>query len=66
MNIKNDGKTYTFYFDSYGNVIGRVDNTTAASYVVMDRIYGVHENGKFALKADLYDLDGKLITPSAP
>ena len=61
MNIKNDGKTYTFYFDSYGNVIGRVDNTTAASYVVMDRIYGVHENGKFALKADLYDLDGKAI-----
>ena len=61
MNIKNDGKTYTFYFDSYGNVIGRVANTTAASYVVMDRIYGVHENGKFALKADLYDLDGKAI-----
>lgn len=61
MNIKNDGKTYTFYFDTYGNVIGRVDNTTAASYVVLDRIYGVHENGKFALKADLYDLDGKAI-----
>lgn len=61
MNIKNDGKTFTFYFDTYGNVIGRVDNTTAASYVVMDRIYGVHENGKFALKADLYDLDGKAI-----
>ena len=61
MNIKNDGKTYTFYLDTYGNVIGRVDNTTAASYVVMDRIYGVHENGKFALKADLYDLDGKAI-----
>ena len=61
MNIKNDGKTYTFYFDTYGNVIGRVDNTTAASYVVLDRIYGVHENGKFALKADMFDLDGKAI-----
>lgn len=61
MNIANNGKTFTFYFDTYGNVIGRVDNTTAASYVVMDRIYGVHENGKFALKADLYDLDGKAI-----
>lgn len=61
MNIANNGATYTFYFDSYGNVIGRTANTTAASYVVMDRIYGVHENGKFALKADLYDLDGKAI-----
>ena len=61
MNILSNGKTFTFYFDTYGNVIGRVDNTTAASYVVMDRIYATHENGKFALKADLYDLDGKAI-----
>ena len=61
MNIANYGKTFTFYFDTYGNVIGRVDNTTAASYVVLDRIYGVHENGKFALKADMFDLDGKAI-----
>ena len=61
MNIANYGKVFTFYFDTYGNVIGRVDNTTAASYVVLDRIYGVHENGKFALKADMFDLDGKAI-----
>ena len=61
MNIISNGKTFTFYFDTYGNVIGRVDNTAAASYVVMDRIYATHENGKFALKADLYDLDGKAI-----
>ena len=61
MKFANYGKTFTFYFDSYGNVIGRVDNTTAASYVVMDRIYGTHENGKFVVKADLYDLDGKKI-----
>ena len=61
MNIKNDGKTYTFYFDSYGNVIGRTANTTAASYVIMDRIYATHENGKFAIKADLVDLEGKSI-----
>ena len=59
--IKNDGKTYTFYFDSYGNVIGRTANTTAASYVIMDRIYATHENGKFAIKADLVDLEGKSI-----
>lgn len=61
MNIANYGKTFTFYFDTYGNVIGRVANTDAKSYVVLDRIYGVHENGKFALKADMFDLDGKAI-----
>ena len=63
MNIANNGKTYTFYFDTYGNVIGRVDEvaTTAASYVVLDRIYGVHENGKFALKGDMHDMEGKAI-----
>ena len=51
MNIANNGKVFTFYLDTYGNVIGRVANTDAKSYVVLDRIYGVHENGKFALKA---------------
>ena len=61
MNIANNGKVFTFYFDTYGNVIGRVANTDAKSYVVLDRIYGVHENGKFALKADMFDLDGKAI-----
>ena len=59
INIKNNGKTFTFYFDTYGNVIGRVANTDAKSYVVLDRIYGTHENGKFVVKADLHDLDGK-------
>lgn len=61
MNIANNGKVFTFYLDTYGNVIGRVANTDAKSYVVLDRIYGVHENGKFALKADMFDLDGKAI-----
>lgn len=61
MNIANNGKVFTFYLDTYGNVIGRVANTDAKSYVVLDRIYGVHENGKFALKADMFDLDGKTI-----
>ena len=61
MNIKNDGKTYTFYLDTYGNVIGRVANTDVKSYVVLDRIYATHENGKFGLKADMFDLDGKAI-----
>ena len=61
MNIANNGKTFTFYFDTYGNVIGRVANTDAKSYVVLDRIYATHENGKFGLKADMFDLDGKAI-----
>ena len=61
MMFANYGKNFTFYFDTYGNVIGCTEPTTAASYVVMDRIYGTHENGKFVVKADLYDLDGKKI-----
>ena len=63
MNIANNGKVFTFYLDTYGNVIGRVDEvvTTAASYVVLDRIYGVHENGKFALKGDMHDMEGNAI-----
>ena len=61
MNIANNGKVFTFYLDTYGNVIGRVANTDAKSYEVLDRIYATHENGKFALKADMFDLDGKAI-----
>ena len=61
MKFANYNKNFTFYFDTYGNVIGCTEPTTAASYVVMDRIYGTHENGKFVVKADLYDLDGKKI-----
>ena len=64
MSFANNGTTYTFYFDTYGNVIGRVDEvvTTAASYVVLDRIYAVHENGKFALRGDMHDMEGNAIT----
>lgn len=63
MNIANNGKTYTFYFDTYGNVIGRVNEvvTTAAEYVIVDRIYGVHDAGKFVIKADMHDTNGTLI-----
>ena len=58
MNIANSGKAYTFYFDSYGNVIGCGPVTTASSYVVMDKIYAEHPAGVFTIKADLYDLEG--------
>ena len=59
MKFANYGKTFTFYFDSYGNVIGRDDNTTASTYVVMDKIYAYSDKGVFTIKADLYDLEGK-------
>ena len=59
MNMKMSGTSYTFYFDSYGNVIGCGPVSAASSYVVMDKIYAEHPAGVFTIKADLYDLDGK-------
>lgn len=61
MKFANYGKNFTFYFDTYGNVIGCTEPTTAASYVVMNKIYAEHTGGDFVIKADLYDLDGKKI-----
>ena len=61
MKFAHYGKTITFYFDSYGNVIGCTEPTTGASYVVMNKIYAEHTGGDFVIKADLYDLDGKKI-----
>lgn len=61
MKFAHYGKTFTFYFDTYGNVIGCTEPTTAASYVVMNKIYAEHTGGDFVIKADLYDLDGKKI-----
>ena len=61
LNIANNGEAYTFYFDSYGNVIGRVAVTDAKSYVVMDKIYAFIDKGVFTIKADLYGLNGEKI-----
>ena len=61
VKFANYGKNFTFYFDTYGNVIGCTEPTTAASYVVMNKIYAEHTGGDFVIKADLYDLDGKKI-----
>lgn len=58
MNIKNNGETYTFYFDTYGNVIGRTEATTESGYVVMNKVYAYIDKGVFTIKADLYDLSG--------
>ena len=57
------GETYTFYFDSYGNVIGVDDYTSDATYVVIDRIWADHDNGKVTYYADLVSVsDASLIS----
>ena len=62
MNIKNNGTPYTFYFDAYGNVIGREELQTTSEYVVMDKVWAYHtEDGDYVVKANLYDLSGKAL-----
>ena len=55
MSFSNWKTSFTFYFDTYGNVIGCGPVTgEAANYAVLDRIYGEHVKGKFVLKGDIY------------
>ena len=61
MKIGHNGTAFTFYFDSYGNVIGCDDLQTTSEYVVLDAIWGSHEDGKFVIRANMYDLSGKAI-----
>ena len=63
MNWDNRGKPYTFYFDSYGNVIGRTDVAAeAAQYVVMTKVWANHtDDGDYVIKANLVDLNGNSI-----
>ena len=63
MNWANRGKPYTFYFDSYGNVIGRTDVAAeAAQYVVMTKVWANHtDDGDYVIKANLVDLNGNSI-----
>ena len=62
MNIANNGKPYTFYFDTYGNVIGRTAVAAeAAQYVVVTKIWAEHVDGDFTIKANLVDMTGKEI-----
>ena len=53
INLKD---SYTFYYDSYGNVIGVGDYTADANYVVIDRIWADHDNGKVTVYADLVNV----------
>ena len=50
------GKTYNFYFDTYGNVIG-ADNL-ARNYAVLDTLYMTPNKGVDTAYGDLYFFDG--------
>lgn len=61
MNQQNNKEVYTFYFDSYGNVIGREAVSATSNYVVMDKIWAHADDGDFTVYANLYDLTGTAI-----
>lgn len=61
MNQQNNKEAYTFYFDSYGNVIGREAVSATSNYVVMDKIWAHADDGDFTVYANLYDLTGTAI-----
>lgn len=61
MNILNNNEAYTFYFDTYGNVIGREAVSATSNYVVMDKIWAHADDGDFTVYANLYDLTGTAI-----
>ena len=61
MNQQNNKEAYTFYFDSYGNVIGREAVSASTNYVVMDKIWAHADDGDFTVYANLYDLTGTAI-----
>ncbi|MBD9253461.1 S-layer homology domain-containing protein, partial [bacterium] len=49
-------ENYTFYYDTYGNIIGVGDYTADANYVVIDRIWTGHDDGKVTVYADLVNV----------
>ena len=60
INLKD---SYTFYYDTYGNIIGVGDYTADANYVVIDRIWAGHNDGKVTVYADLVNVsDASVLT----
>ena len=47
------GSNYTFYYDTYGNVIGVGDYNVDADYVVIDRMWNTHDDGNGVVYANL-------------
>lgn len=50
------GDTYTFYYDSYGNVIGVGKYDYDANYVVIDRMWNTHDDGNGVVYANLVNV----------
>ena len=56
-------ENYTFYYDTYGNIIGVGNYTADANYVVIDRIWTGHDDGKVTVYADLVNVsDASVLT----
>ncbi len=51
------GSTYTFYYDTYGNIIGVDFYAPNSDYVIVDRIWADHDNGKGSVHADLIKVE---------
>ena len=52
------GAPYTFFFDSYGNVIGCTNKLIPLNYAVVDKLYVEYNKGMPAMFADLVLPDG--------
>ena len=50
------GDAYTFYYDSYGNVIGVGKYDYDANYVVIDRMWNTHDDGNGVVYANLVNV----------
>ena len=50
------GDNYTFYYDSYGNIIGVGDYTADAEYVVIDKMWADHADGTSTVYANLVNV----------
>ena len=50
------GDTYTFYYDSYGNVIGVGKYDYDVNYVVIDRMWNTHDDGNGVVYANLVNV----------
>ena len=50
------GDNYTFYYDTYGNIIGVGDYTADAEYVVIDKMWADHADGTSTVYANLVNV----------
>ena len=57
----NNGKTFDFAMDPFGNVIGCIEHTDSKSYVVVDKLWNANaeETGDLLVAAHFVDFDAK-------